>query len=627
MSFPSSFIEELRSRLAVSDIVGKRVPLTRAGREFKACCPFHSEKSPSFYINDDKNFYHCFGCGAHGDIVGFVMRFENMSFIEAVEQLASLAGLQVPQSSPEEKQRHQKEKSLHELMEAAAKWFEQQLRLSTGRQGLSYLTGRGLTDEAISRFRLGYAPMDGKALPKKLLADGFKEEDIIAVGLARKSEERPDIYSFFRHRVIFPVGDNRGRIVAFGARLLEGEGPKYLNSPESPLFHKGRTLYGLSRARGAAAQGQPIIVAEGYMDVIALVEAGFTGAVAPLGTALTENQVMELWKGGSTITPVLCFDGDNAGQKAAARAIDRIMPHLLPGKSVRIAIMPAGEDPDSLIRASGPTAMKSVIDQAQSLVDALWQIETSSRHLQTPEERAALQAALHAKTSAIKDPTVKSYYEQEIKDRLANAFRRTFTPNQHSGSSGKKSFYSNGQRGSFQKEIQPQLTIRKSPNQATALRERILMAAMVNHPELLEEFSEELSNIRLSSAGMDRLRSEALNWLEEQSDSNLCLDSQALQRHLSTVGQGEALAELLINTIYVLASFARPDSSLEDARRGWQDIWDQYRREQIHAELRQAGRTLARDQKEENLARVDALREASIALGTKTDDDSDNQTK
>jgi len=296
MSFSSSFLDELRNRLPLSEIVGSRLRMVRAGREYKGCCPFHNEKTPSFYINDEKQFFHCFGCGAHGDVIGFMMRYEHLSFPEAIENLAAQAGMEVPQNSPDEKQKYDAEKRLYLLLDKATVWFEEQLFGPGGKEGLAYLRARGLSDDALHRFRLGYAPQDGQSLIRKLSAEGFSIDDMISVGLVKRNEERNEAYSFFRNRVIFPVGDQRGRTVAFGARILgEGE-PKYLNSPDHVLFHKGRLLYGLSRARAALSQGQPIVVVEGYMDVIALVEAGYSGAVAPLGTSLTDDQMSVLWK-------------------------------------------------------------------------------------------------------------------------------------------------------------------------------------------------------------------------------------------------------------------------------------------------------------------------------------------
>ena len=431
MSFPPSFLEEIRNRLPLSGIVNARVRMVRAGREFKGCCPFHNEKTPSFYVNDDKQFYHCFGCGAHGDVIGFVMRHDHLSFPEAVENLAAQAGLQVPRDTPIEREKFDAEKRLYQLLDRATAWFEEQLFAPVGREALAYLHGRGLSDEAIRRFRLGYAPNDGQSLLRKLTGEGFALEDIVSVGLAKKAEDRNEFYSFFRNRVIFPVGDRRGRTVAFGARILgEGE-PKYLNSPDHALFHKGRLLYGLSRARTALSQGQPIIVVEGYMDAIALVEAGYSGAVAPLGTSLTDDQIQILWKllpppesreASRDYSPILCFDGDNAGLRAAARAVDHALPLLTPAQTLRIATITGAKDPDELIRKSGKSAFDAVLKQAQPMIDVLWNLSLAGRQMQTPEERGAFAAALKRRVNQIKDDQLRELYRSEFKKRIDDAF-------------------------------------------------------------------------------------------------------------------------------------------------------------------------------------------------------------
>jgi len=342
MAFPPRFLDEIRDHLTLSDIIGRRIRLTRAGREFKACCPFHKEKSPSFYVNDDKGFFHCFGCGAHGDVIGFVMRHDNRSFPEAVEQLAHDAGLAVPETSPQERARAAQEKSLYQLVDKAAEFFESALYNAANHGVLEYARGRGLSDKTLADFRIGYAPSEGGALVAYLRAQGFSDAMMLEAGVARKSERDGSLYSFFRDRLIFPVANRRGQIVAFGGRILpdhlrpaDRDGfkpPKYINSSETAMFHKGRMVYADSLARQAVADGKPLVVVEGYMDVIAAHQAGFTGCVAPLGTALTEEQIMGLWamqssgpaqgpsQGGRAIH--LCFDGDDAGRRAASRALD-----------------------------------------------------------------------------------------------------------------------------------------------------------------------------------------------------------------------------------------------------------------------------------------------------------------
>ncbi|MCY4393603.1 MAG: DNA primase, partial [Rhodospirillaceae bacterium] len=340
MTITPQFLDELRGRVPVSDVVGKRVKLAKKGREFTGLCPFHSEKTPSFTVNDDKAFYHCFGCGAHGDVIRFVTETEGLTFPEAVGKLAGMAGLTVPQATPQERRRAERAKSLQDACEAGLHFFRRRLDGPDGAAALAYLRRRGVKPETIDAFRLGWAPDGRSALKKALTGEGYSENMLIEAGLLIKPEDGGESYDRFRGRVIFPIADRRGRVIAFGGRALGDAQPKYLNSPETPLFSKGQLLYGLDKARQAVRDGPDgpdgkggadVIVTEGYTDVIALHQAGFGGAVAPLGTALTESQIEELWR--LTPEPVLCFDGDEAGRRAAGRALDRLLPRLVPGKT------------------------------------------------------------------------------------------------------------------------------------------------------------------------------------------------------------------------------------------------------------------------------------------------------
>jgi DNA primase len=603
MALPPQFLEELRARLPLSDVVGRRLRLLRAGREFKAPCPFHNEKTPSFYVNDQKGFFHCFGCGAHGDVVGFVMRHDRLSFIEAVEQLAGEAGLEVPKPTPQERERFERQKTLYDVVEAAATWFEEQLKLPGGRAALQYLRGRGLDDETIAAFRLGYAPGDAGGLRQRLEKDGFSEAQMIEAGLLNQPEDGRAPYSFFRNRVMFPVTDRRGRVVAFGGRILEGDGPKYINSRDHALFHKGRLLYGLSRARHAASEGQPLIVVEGYMDVIAMVGAGFRGAVAPLGTALTESQVEELWNAApeNNRIPILCFDGDEAGRRAAVRSIDRILPLLRPDQSVKVAFLPRGEDPDSLIRSAGPSALRAVLESAHSLADMLWQVETAGRRLDTPETRAGLKAALEARVRAIADRTVQAFYMQEIRRRIDAAFFAR-GPGRQPG------------RQSPARSVPSAVRVRRPIKVGPC--ERLLLAAVINHSKLLHEFGEALSELEIADVELERLRQAVLDCLSREPD----LDGPALCSQLSRLGFSACLEGLLAASTYVHAGFARPETPIEDVRRGWEHVWALAQRRVLMAELKNAGAELARDTSPANYARVLALRKSqAAALGDAED--------
>src|SRR6516165_6854625 len=403
MAFPPGFLHELRGRISLSSLVGRRVKLQRRGREFAGLCPFHNEKTASFYVVEDKNFFHCFGCGAHGDAIGFVMRADHLDFLEAVEKLAGQAGLAVPQTTPEQRGRAQQQKTLLELLEAAASFYQQRLWGPDGEPALGCLRSRGLDDSTIRRFRLGWAPGDRQVL-RRSLAGAFSEALLIEAGLLHRPEQG-DPFDFFRGRVIFPIGDRAGRIIAFGGRVLGDGQPKYLNSPEHPLFAKGRVLYGWSAARAAKTERPDVIVTEGYMDVIALNRTGFTTAVAPLGTVLTEFHLHELWRLGPE--PILCFDGDDAGRRAAMRALHRALPLLRPGYSLRFAALPPGEDPDSLVRNSGPPAFAQVLAAARPLADMLWESEVRGAARDTPERIARIRSRLSEHLLSISDRMVR----------------------------------------------------------------------------------------------------------------------------------------------------------------------------------------------------------------------------
>lgn len=596
MSFPPSFLDEVRAQLALSSVIGRRVRLQRRGREHLGLCPFHNEKTPSFTVNDDKAFFHCFGCGAHGDVIGFVMRTEGLSFPEAVERCAHEVGLAVPAASPEERAKAERHATLHAALEAAAVWFERQLHGPEGRAGFAYLRSRGLTDEVIARFRLGFAPDSRSALKSALTRQGLPEPLLIEAGLLiRPPEENPGpTYDRFRGRVIFPIADRRGRIIAFGGRILgEGE-PKYLNSPETPIFHKGRTLYGLAQARKPAQDKGEVIVAEGYMDVIALYMGGFAHSVAPLGTALTEDHMRELWR--LAPEPILCFDGDAAGQRAAVRAAERALPLLAPGLSLRFALLPAGLDPDDLIRSEGPQRLAEILAAAQPLVDIVWALEAAGRRLDTPERRAGFRAALRTRVEAVADASVRRDYASEMDRRLEKLF------------GGGRERPEGRRRGPWRPGP---VTVggeaaRQGVGGLVRQQQEILLATLVNHPELLAECAEEAA--RLSFPGqLDKLRQALLNVSARAPD----LDSEELKRQLSSLGHGEAVLHLMGTAVTDHASFARAKASLEAARRGWTEAVRRYRDLEERGEIALTGRRLAEDMNEQDW---DALRRRIAAL-------------
>src|SRR5262245_8243004 len=443
MRFPPQFLDELRARLPVSEVVGRRVRLKKAGREWKGLSPFNKERTPSFTVNDQKGFYHDFSSGKHGDIFGFVMDTEGVTFPEAVERLAGIAGLSVPKMTEEAEAQEQRRRTLHDVVELAAKFFEATLASRAGAKARGYLADRGLDPATQLQFRIGYAPSERFALKEHLGALGVSNEDMIEAGLLIAGDDIPLPYDRFRDRVMFPIGDLSGRLIAFGGRALDKDAPaKYLNSPETPLFHKGATLYNGQVARQAAHQGAQVIAVEGYVDVIAMVTAGFAATVAPLGTALTEDQLALLWK--MSDEPILCFDGDRAGQGAAFRAVDLALPRLKPGKSVLFATLPDGQDPDDLVRSGGKGAVADVLAGARPLAEMLWMRETASGRFDTPERRAGLEARINTVTAAIAHEAVRKYYRQDLETRL----RSLFAPPARAGGPGGPGRYQN--RGSGQ---------------------------------------------------------------------------------------------------------------------------------------------------------------------------------
>ena len=611
MAFPPSFLDELRNRVALAQLIGRRVRLTKRRREHTGLCPFHNEKSPSFTVSEDKGFYHCFGCGAHGDAIGFVMRAEKLSFPEAVERLAGEAGLDVPRASPEEAARFKAQASLRDVTEAACQWFEQRLRASEGRAALDYLRRRALSDETIQRFRLGYAPESGEGLKRALAVKNITEEQMLQAGLLKKPDDGRAPYGFFRDRVIFPIGDRAGRIVAFGARTLGDAQPKYINSPDTPLFDKGRTLYAFSHARVAAADKREIVVCEGYMDVIALHQAGITTAVAPLGTALTESQLDMLWRVADE--PILCFDADAAGQRAAARSALRALPMAGPGRSVRFAEITAGKDPDDLVREKGAGAMRAVLDKAVPLVDVIWRLETAGQSVDTPERRAALRRALDNRAAAIADRQVQDAYRLEFRKRLDRILGEgRFTParntpyrpwqGQGQGGPGRKNWGSGRPGGMGPGMTSPGYgdSSRRTPMDAAGMRWRILLAALINHPKLIDELGERLAGLHPPGEALDKLM-EQLHIARSRAGE---LDSAALRSYLSDNGFAEALTGLLTDELYAMARGAGPAGTVEDARAVCLDALDHLESESVDIEIEALQARAEADPSEQNLTQL-----------------------
>ncbi len=420
--WPPSLLDDIRARLPASQVVGRKVALKKAGREWRGLSPFKSEKSPSFFVNDQKGFYHCFASGEHGDIFKFLMRTEGLTFPEAVERLAEEAGVPLPKGPERNPEREDERKRLYDIMEASAAFFEAAIRAPSGAHAKTYVgEKRGLTKGTVERFRIGYGPDSKNALKGHLAKLGFSTEDMVLSGMLIGGADIPVAYDRFRNRVMFPITDQKGRVIAFGGRALDAEAPaKYLNSPETPLFHKGHVLFNAAKARAAAYDKSRVIAVEGYMDVVALAAAGFDESVAPLGTALTEEQMKLLWR--MAAEPILCFDGDKAGQKAAFRAIDTALPHLVPGKTIRFALLPDGLDPDEIIRQRGRDAMEAALSQTRSFADMLFEREWTSGDWTSPERRASLEKQLFGLVGRIQDAQVRGYYADDMRQRLAEKF-------------------------------------------------------------------------------------------------------------------------------------------------------------------------------------------------------------
>ena len=615
MAFPPRFLDEIRARVGLVDTIGRRVKLTRRGREHTGLCPFHNEKTPSFSVNEEKGFYHCFGCGAHGDVIGFVMRTEGTPFPEAVERLAAEAGLEVPVQTQEERVREEQRAGLTDIMEAAAEWYAAELRAPQGRTALDYLHGRGLDDKTISAFRLGFAP-DGGGNVKRALESGLSKVSgecniepatLVETGLLRAADDDRAPYPFFRNRIMFPITDRRDRVIAFGGRQMgDGNTAKYINSPDTPLFHKGRTLYNLAGARKAAYEGEPLIVGEGYMDVIALVRAGFRGSVAPLGTALTELQIAELWR--LAPEPILCFDGDDAGRRAAGRAALRTLPLLTPGKSLRFAMLRPGEDPDSLIAKDGKNAMQSVLDQAQPLADVVWDLEVGLKAVDTPERRADLDRRLDEMVRGIADERVRGYYRNEFRTRLWDSFRTSRTGARQqgwAGISGQSSGRASGRIGQstgVASEVERSAAPR--PDIARRRGQQAVLAALATHPGLVSEFADEINALELDG-DLDNLRQELQNLCAGTAD----LDANDVTRHFKESGWERALDGVLDSQVLLLAPFARADTPTDKVRAGLRHVFDMQLQVRLKAEVRTLGRELAETAEPADEARVLAFRE------------------
>ena len=670
MRFSPQFLDELRARLPVSEVVGRRVKLKKAGREWKGLSPFNQEKTPSFFVNDQKMAWFDFSSGKNGSIFDFVMMTEGVSFPEAVERLAAQAGMPLPKFSPEDEARDQRRKTLNDIVELAAKFFEATLASRSGAKARGYLADRGLDPATQLKFRLGYAPAERFALKERLGNQGISTEDMIEAGLLVAGEDIPVPYDRFRDRVMFPITDLRGRVIAFGGRALEKDAQaKYLNSPETPLFHKGATLYNIAAARAAAhnagkstqpaqnnagkstqsAQNRPsapLIAVEGYVDVIAMVSAGFEATVAPLGTALTTEQLVLLWKMADE--PTLCFDGDDAGRRAAYRAVDLALPLLRPGKSLKFASLPEGHDPDDLVRAGGREAINEVLGAARPLAQVLWMRETEAGAFDTPERRAALEARLGEVTAAIGDDSVRKYYRRDFGDRLRRLFELDEGPKAARHAKRANSEWRMANRGAGSGRYSP-LGTRHSPaatryspfairslshgepyvvaspqlasssvlrghRAAIPRREALILQAVANHPWLAHDHLEELSAIEFRHADTQRLKGALIDLLAHDGE----LDAEALNAQLAARGYGDLLGRMqkAITTPDVWG--AGPQAAPEDVLMTWKQLVALHHQwHSLIKELKDAEQALGQDSTEANYSWLqDVKARLSVIDGT-----------
>ncbi len=612
MRFPPAFLDEICDRVPISSVIGIRVTWdkrkTNAPRgDYWACCPFHGEKSPSFHCEDRKGRYHCFGCSVSGDHFKFLTELDGMSFPEAVEKIAEMAGVPMPVRDAQEERREKERASLTDVMEMATAFFQERLQGAEGARARAYLRDRGLTPATQQSFRLGYAPDSRNALKEHLAARGVPKADIEACGLVRHGDDIPVSYDWFRDRIMFPIPDSRGKIIAFGGRALAPDAlAKYMNSPDTELFHKGNVLYNFARARKALAKGGTVIAVEGYMDVIALAQAGFENVVAPLGTALTENQLELLWRMAGE--PMLCFDGDKAGLKAAWRAADLALPSVQPGRSARFALLPEGKDPDDLVKADGPDAFRAVLAEARPLADLLWARETAGGVFETPERRAELEKTLRELTGRIRDESTRYHYQQEMRERVLAFFgsQRGSRQGRQGGRQGERGQGRPAAGGQFAagaggrtaiSESLSQSALVKRGNEGMSVREATIIVALINHPALIDENFEHVEFLDLANSDLMRLHAAILDAMAH----DMADDRHAVIATIERAGCGD-IWERAVGLIRRARQWpALETAALEDARDAFNQAMHLQRSARtLHKELKQAEAALASDPSDEN---------------------------
>lgn len=573
------FLDTLRSRLSLSEIVGEKVKLTRRGREYHGLCPFHHEKTPSFTVNNEKEFYHCFGCGAHGDAIRFLTEIHKLTFMEAVKELATRVGLTIPVEMTDHNEGAKE--NLTPLLEALQEtnlWYQKNLAQGKFIEVLRYIESRGIRPETLQKFELGYAPEGYHTLEEHLKGKGFAESALLETGLLAQGEEKKTPYDRFRGRLMFPIHNTKKQVIAFGGRLLGKGEPKYLNSPETSLFSKGKLLYGYVFAKEKATS-DPLLIVEGYMDVISLYQAGYKGAVAPLGTALTEDQILLAWR--LDPEPILCFDGDSAGLKAAARAAERVLPLLKPGYSLRFVFLPQGEDPDSLVRKN--TEFQKLLSRAHSLFDTLWMLLTQGKTFDTPEKKTALQQQYTLWAQTIKHGDVAKNYLIAFKDLFYKKIVRKNEENTH--------FF----------------PLKRRNMNLLSIHEHLLLAILINHPNLLDETSDDLAFLEFKEARLHEMREAILQFY-----ANNTSQEEPLKDFLFKEGFEHEIERLLSPQILLHGAFAKASASFEEAREGWKEIFGRLEERSTKDDLRSARDSLAKEMSSETWQRFKMLKKSTM---------------
>lgn len=622
MRFSDHFLDEIRNRLPITQVVGEHVVWdkrkSQPGKgDMWACCPFHGEKSPSFHADDRRGRYHCFGCGASGDHFRFLTEKTGMSFPEAVEMLAGRAGVPMPARDEREEKRAEARRSLYDVMELASAYFIEALAHNVGARARGYLLERGVSGAMQQRFKIGFAPDSRNGLKEFLAANGVSAREMIETGLVVHGDDIAVPYDRFRNRLMFPITDFRGRVIAFGGRALSADvAAKYLNSPETELFHKRQTLYNGQAARQAGYDGKPLIVVEGYLDVIAAVAAGFEGAVAPLGTALTEDHLNLLWR--MTDIPVLCFDGDSAGMRAAERSVDIALPLLKPGKSISIVTLPGGLDPDDLIKQQGRQAFADLIAGGRSLADAVWAMETAGGIPEAPEQRAALEARLRERAARIADVSVRRHYSQAFDEKISSLFVSTRGQYRRDGRTNGFDQRRTGQRGNPKMLVSDTLRnsrlLKGGATPGVIPREAVILMSLVNHPELAQARLEGLAEIEFQSLPARQVLAAFLDLVTVHPD----LGPNGIAEALIARGHGPVLDKMRGQLARQGIWQADADTAQSDAETGLKhSLALHYKSVQLNRELKAAELALGEDLSENAFERLrDIQNQISSVDGT-----------